>query len=177
MQLAQLLIKELDREAISTRKLLQCIPDAQPEWRPHARSFPINRLGTHVAELPMFLKFILSADELDMSALAAHRSLFHTSADMLLLFDEQYAEGRHLLEETTDEHLMQTWTFRAGERIIAQDTRYDCMRGWMMNHQIHHRGQLSVYLRLLDIPIPGMYGPSADDIIAREAIAAGINKQ
>lgn len=172
MQLSALLIKELDREAISTRKLLRCIPDAQPDWRPHIKSFPINRLGSHIAELPMFLKFILITDELDVSALAANRSLLHTSTEMVQLFDNHFAEGRALLEDASNEHLLHNWTFSSGERIIVQDTRYDCIRGWMINHQIHHRGQLSVYLRLLDVPIPGMYGPSADDIMVREALAA-----
>ena len=172
MQLSQLLIKELDREAVSTRKLLQCIPDGQSEWRPHAKSFPLNRLGSHIAELPRFLMWILELDELDMTTLAGARAIFDTTEEMLQHFDRHIADGRAMLEGASDEHLLQTWTFRAGERIIARDTRYDSIRSWMMNHQIHHRGQLSVYLRLLDIPIPGMYGPSADDILAREAQAA-----
>jgi uncharacterized damage-inducible protein DinB len=175
MSLSQLLVKELDREAVSTRKILQCVPDGQPEWKPHAKSFALNRLGSHVAELPRFLEWILAHDELDMSTLAGSRALFNTGAEMLQHFDQHIAEGRAMLEAATDEHLMQPWTFRAGERIIAKDTRYDCIRSWMMNHQIHHRGQLSVYLRLLEVPIPGMYGPSADDIIAREAAQAAKN--
>jgi len=172
MQLSQLLIKELDREAISTRKLLQCIPDAQPDWKPHLKSFPLNQLGSHIAELPKFMMWILELDELEMSTLAGARAVFNTSAEMLQHFDRHTADGRAMLEGASDEHLMQSWTFRAGERIIARETRYDSIRSWMMNHQIHHRGQLSVYLRLLDVPIPGMYGPSADDIIARQAQAA-----
>jgi uncharacterized damage-inducible protein DinB len=175
MQLSQLLIKELDREAISTRKLLQCIPDAQPEWKPHVKSFPLNRLGSHVAELPKFLEWIIAHDELDMSTLTGSRAIFNTSAEMLEHFERHIAEGRALLEGVADEHLMQPWTFRAGERIITQETRYDSIRSWMMNHQIHHRGQLSVYLRLLNVPIPGMYGPSADDILARQAAQASKN--
>ena len=137
--------------------------------------FTLNRLGAHVADLPKFLGWILQQDELEMSALAGARAVLNTRAEMLAHFDKYAAEGRRLLESASDEHLLQDWTFRAGDRIISRDTRYDSIRSWMMNHQIHHRGQLSVYLRLLDVAIPGMYGPSADDIIARQAAQATKN--
>ncbi len=175
IQLGRMLLKEIDREAVNTRKLLQCIPDGQADWKPHAKSFPLNKLGSHVAELPKFLEWILAADELEMGQLAGNRAIYNTSAEMLEQFDQHIAAARALLERASNEHLMQDWTFRAGERIIARDSRYDSIRSWMINHQIHHRGQLSVYLRLLDIPIPGMYGPSADDLIAREAAMTAKN--
>ena len=82
---------------------------------------------------------------------------------MLTFFEERLAAGRTALGLAPDEALHQPWTFRAGEHVISQGTRYEMIRNWMLNHQIHHRGQLSVYLRLLDVPVPGMYGPSADE--------------
>lgn len=170
-----MLVNEFDRESASTRKLLACFPDEHASWKPHEKSFTLSRLASHVAELPKFLEWILQLDELDIMALNGPRPMFQTKDEILAFFDEQAAKGRAALSEASDESLKENWTFRAGERIVAQASKYDSLRSWMMNHQIHHRGQLSVYLRLLDVPVPGMYGPSADDILAREAAAAQSN--
>ncbi|MBC7447076.1 MAG: DinB family protein [Hymenobacteraceae bacterium] len=161
--LNQLLLTELDREALATRRMLERVPAEHFAWQPHAKSMTLGRLATHVAELPAFLNRILDADEFDMAVPRPAPLHAEDSAALLAFFEERLAAGRTALGLTPDEALHQPWTFRAGERVIAQDSKYQMIRHWMMNHQIHHRGQLSVYLRLLDVPVPGMYGPSADE--------------
>lgn len=143
--------------------MLERVPAEHLDWQPHPKSMTLGRLAGHVAELPSWLNRILDADEFD---LAANRSQPFVAADpaaLLAFFDERLAAGRTTLGLAPDEALQQPWIFRAGERVISQDSRYQMVRHWMLNHQIHHRGQLSVYLRLLDVPVPGMYGPSADE--------------
>jgi uncharacterized damage-inducible protein DinB len=169
MNLSELLLPELKKEAISTEKLLMIVPDGKYDWKPHDKSFPLGRLATHVAELPRWLNYILESDELDMIATPLERHICADNKELMEFYSVLKTNGFTALEKATNEQLMAPWTFRAGERIITQSSRYDAIRGWMCNHQYHHRGQLSVYLRLLDIPIPGMYGPSADDRIKMQA--------
>ena len=161
--LNQLLLTELDREAVASRRMLERVPADQFAWQPHPKSMTLGRLATHLSELPVFLNRILDADEFDMTASRPAPFVPDTAAALLGFFDERLAAGRTSLGLAPEEMLHQLWVFRAGERVIAQGTRYEMIRSWMMNHQIHHRGQLSVFLRLLDVPVPGMYGPSADD--------------
>lgn len=169
MNIKELLIAEVKRESQSTRKILECVPEGRNDWKPHEKSFPLDRLAAHVAELPQWLNFITERAELDTIATPLERHVFANTTALLEFFDTTNAAGLAALEKTTEEQLAETWTFRAGERIITQSSRYNAIRSWMFNHQYHHRGQLSVYLRLLDIPIPGMYGPSADDRIKMAA--------
>ncbi len=168
MSLSQLLLAELDRESVSTRRILERVPTEHFAWQPHAKSMSLGRLATHVAELPQWLNRVLDADEFDMIAKPLRPVVAESTAALLDFFDERMTVGRPALGLATDEQLQQPWVFRAGERVLSRDSRYHTLRNWMLNHQIHHRGQLSVYLRLLDIPIPGMYGPSADDRAAAQ---------
>lgn len=172
MQLNQLLIEELKRESESTRKILKLVPEGKNDWRPHEKSFPIGRLAAHVAELPMWLDRALNHPEYDMAAHPLKSITFETNKELMDFFEAQFQQGIATLEHTTDEQLQEEWIFRRGEYIISKATRYNTIRSWMFNHQVHHRAQLSVYLRLLDIPVPGMYGPSADDRISQQAAAA-----
>jgi uncharacterized damage-inducible protein DinB len=173
MSLNLLLLTELDRETITTRRILERVPSEHFGWQPHAKSMTLGRLATHIAELPQWLNRVLDADEFDMMAQPLRPLVADDTAALLAFFDERLANGRTALGLTTDEQLQQPWTFRAGERVLSHDSRYHTLRSWMFNHQIHHRGQLSVYLRLLDVPVPGMYGPSADDRAAAAAQKAG----
>lgn len=163
MPLSALLLTELDRESAATRRILERVPDEHLTWKPHAKSMTLGRLATHVAELPHWLNRILDADEYDAAARPFQPLAMESQASLLEFFEQSLFDGRAALGLASDEHLEQPWTFRAGERVIAHDSRYHMLRSWMLNHQIHHRGQLSVYLRLLDVPVPGMYGPSADE--------------
>lgn len=177
MNIKDLLLPELQRESESTRKILECVPEGKNDWKPHERSFPLGRLASHVAELPHWLNFILESDELDMIATPFERKICETHAELMEFFETKRDAGFAALEKADNEVLMSQWVFRAGERIAFKGTRYEAIRSWMFNHQYHHRGQLSVYLRLLDIAIPGMYGPSADDRIKMQAAAAAATPQ
>ena len=171
MSISELLLKELEKEATSTRKILAVVPDEHLAWQPHEKSFTLGRMASHVAELPLFLNRILDADEYDMATRTAQPYVCADNADLRSHFETRLAEGIPSLEKATDEYLHQNWVLRRGELVIAESTRYEAIRNWMLNHHIHHRGQLSVYLRMLNVAIPGMYGPSADDIIARQKAA------
>jgi uncharacterized damage-inducible protein DinB len=174
-QLNQLLITELKREAESTKKLLACVPTDKLEWRPHEKSMTLGRLASHIAEIPHWVNRPLESDEFDMAAQVLKPANCASTEELLELFEAKYNAAIAALENTTNEQLEQQWVFRRGEIIINQLSRYNAIRFMMGNHQVHHRGQLSVYLRLLDVAIPGMYGPSADDTARMQAAAANKN--
>lgn len=169
MNITQLLYTELEREANSTRKILKQVPEDHIEWRPHEKSFTLGRLSSHVAEMPQWLTWILTSDEYDIAKQPYERIVCKTNAELIHLFENKLKEGVSALQKTNTNQLEQDWIFRMGEHIISKTSRYEAIRIWMFNHHIHHRGQLGVYLRLLNIPIPGMYGPSADEMAKRKA--------
>lgn len=171
IQLNELLLEEIEREGNSTRRILKAVPDGQFSWKPHDKSSTLSKLASHVAELPQFVGKILTVDEMDMATDSLHRRICETSEELLSYYDEKLAGALEAIKTATNEQLMQQWLFRRGEHVILKGTRYNAIRSFMLNHHIHHRGQLSVYLRLLDVPVPGIYGPSADDIIARQQAA------
>lgn len=168
MNLNELLLGELEREAASTRKILKNVPADKMDWRPHEKSFTLSRLATHVAEIPRWMTMAITTNGYDMIATPLPRFECKDSNELLELFESKLSEAKEALQNATNEQLMKPWTFSAGERVVSSLSKYDTMRAWMFNHHIHHRGQLSVYLRMLDVPVPGMYGPSADDRIAME---------
>lgn len=162
-QLNQFLIAELKRESINTRKILACVPEDKIEWQPHEKSMTLGRLASHVAEMPFWVNRVLEADEFDMAAVPPNNRVIPTNKELLEFFEARLEHAVALLGAATNEKLAESWLFRRGDFVISNNSRYETIRFMMMNHQVHHRGQLSVYLRLLNIPIPGMYGPSADD--------------
>lgn len=163
MNIIEQLIKELKAESVSTRKLLAQMPDGRGDWKPHERSFPLGRLAGHVAEIPEWIYHIVKEDEFDLKANNFERLICDNKVELLAKFDEKLEQALQILSELTEEQLQEEWTFKIGDHIISNASKYEEIRKWAFNHQIHHRAQLGVYLRLLDIPIPGMYGPSADD--------------
>lgn len=163
MNITTLLAEELKRESVSTRKLLECVPEAKGDWKPHEKSFPLSRLAGHVAEIPGWVYHIIKKHEFDLGKDNFERFVFENKEQLLSVFDKKLQEALDILAQTTDEELQQEWTFMMNGNLISKDIRYNELRKWALNHQVHHRAQLGVYLRLLDIPIPGMYGPSADD--------------
>jgi Uncharacterized protein conserved in bacteria len=171
IQLNELLLEEIRYEGDNTRKMLKAIPDGQFSWKPHERSSALSKLASHVAELPQFVGKILAVDEMDMATDALDRRICETSEELLSYYGEKLAGALEAIKVATNEQLMQQWLFRRGEHVILKGSRYNAIRSFMLNHNIHHRGQLSVYLRLLDVPVPGIYGPSADDHIARQKAA------
>jgi uncharacterized damage-inducible protein DinB len=162
--LAQKLIGELQHEAVSTRKMLERIPNDKLDWKPHEKSMTLGLLASHVTELPGFLTKVLSSDELNFEANAYVPFNAKSAEELVKNFNEKIDSAIAALEKTNDETLKNTtWTMRNGDHIIFSVPRMGAIRGFAISHFIHHRGQLSVYLRMLDIPVPSIYGPSADE--------------
>lgn len=157
-----LLIKEMEQEARTTRKLLERIPDDQYDWQPHPKSMTVRQLATHIAELPTWVTLALTTDELDFAAQPYAPVAIHNTAELLALAEQSLADGRASLDQATDEQLWPQWTLRNGDEIYSTSTKYEVIR-MTYCQVVHHRAQLGVYLRLLNIPIPGSYGPSADE--------------
>jgi uncharacterized damage-inducible protein DinB len=132
------------------------------EWTPHTKSFNMGKLATHVAQLPAWASMTLATNELDLSQ-PFEQPQPKTTEELLALFEQTSAEARKALEGASDEEFMKPWTLRMGDRTIFTMPKIAVIRGMVMNHIIHHRAQLIVYLRLNDIPVPGLYGPSADE--------------
>lgn len=157
------LIPELKHEYASTRKMLERVPFDSFEWRPHEKSMSLERLASHVATIPHWVTDIVKKEELDFAKTPYSTPKFTTREDMLKEFDQLTTQAISLLQDCPDEELMKSWTLRAGDHVIFTLPKAAAIRSMTISHLIHHRGQLSVYLRLLNVPVPGMYGPSADE--------------
>ncbi|MEO8764945.1 MAG: DinB family protein [Ginsengibacter sp.] len=157
------LTAELKHEAVNTRKMIERVPTDKLGWRPHEKSMTIGRLATHIADLPIWFERIISADEFDFATTIFNRESRESTGAILQLFDERLAAAASLLEAASDESLNSLWTSRRGENVLFQLPKKVMLRNFAYNHIYHHRGQLSVYLRLIDVAVPGMYGPSADE--------------
>ena len=165
MTTSQLLLEDFDTEMAGTRKLLERIPEDQPDYKPHDKSMPCGRLAMHVAHLPVFAKYILTEPGMDLAnnKLAFPDLNFRTRDAMLADFDAAAAETRKLLAAASDTDLATPWKFSFGDQVILNESRSKTYRLMFFNHLIHHRAQLGVYLRLNNLPVPGLYGPSADE--------------
>ncbi len=164
--LSELSLLDFDHETATTRRLLERVPDGKPDWRPHPKSMPLGRLATHVAELPVWVVNTFTKDLLDVAPDGKRPTSFPvlpTTAAMLEAFDSVVAEARAALAAAPDEAFTKPWTLRWGGKAIWTKPKHEVFRVWAMHHLVHHRAQLGVYLRLLDIPVPGSYGPSADE--------------
>ena len=161
MTIAEAMLAEFDHEMSSTRKLLECVPDGKFAWKPHEKSMALGRLASHVAEIPAYLTMTINLPSLEIGP--GHQpSNFDSKAEILAAFDKNAADARAALAGASDETLTQPWSLIFGGRTAFTMPRAAVLRNMAMNHLIHHRAQLGVYLRLNDIAIPGMYGPSAD---------------
>jgi len=165
MPLNTALITELKHESVNTRKMLERVPTDKLDWLPHAKSMKLGRLAKHIADLPIWVERILNADEFNFATANFNRQPAASTEDILKLFDERLASAIKTLELTTDETFNAIWTVYRGEQLMFQLPKKVALRNFAFNHIYHHRGQMSVYLRLLDVPVPGMYGPSADETI------------
>jgi uncharacterized damage-inducible protein DinB len=163
MSIGKLLAGELQHEAISTRKLLERVPQDKLAWKPHEKSMTLARLAQHVAEIPEWTKATILSDELDFAKTPYTPPEITSTKQITDIFDKSFKESIEILEKTSDEEFMKNWTLKNGEQVYFTMPKAGVMRGFVMSHLIHHRGQLSVYLRLLDVPIPSIYGPSADE--------------
>ena len=163
MKLIDSLIREFDHEAQTTRKHLERLPEDKLDWRPHEKSFTAGGLAAHITEMVSWTDAILNQDELDFDP-ASYKPYRATSvADLLKTFDDNVAKGKQALAGATDESLRQPWSFKIMGRVRFEKCKADVFRDFALSHVIHHRGQFSVYLRLLNVPVPGSYGPSADE--------------
>lgn len=160
---AELLFPDLDVELSSTRRMLERAPREPADWRPHEKSMTLATLAAHLAELPGFPALILEHDELDMPASEFQLPEVVDADERLATLDEESAKLRDLIDGLTWERAMETWTMRIDGEVVMQGVRSVMVRNAGLSHMAHHRAQLGVYLRMLDIPIPGTYGPSADE--------------
>ncbi|MEL7168400.1 MAG: DinB family protein [Bacteroidota bacterium] len=154
---------DLDRELVATRRVLERVPDAHLDWRPHPKSFTLGALATHVATLPGIAVDILRADVMDLAARPSPKQALPSRERMLDAFDEHAASWQEELAEATEAVLRGTWSLQHRDHVLDRAPRLEVLRHWCLNHLIHHRAQLTVYLRLLNVPVPGVYGPSADE--------------
>jgi uncharacterized damage-inducible protein DinB len=165
----QSLIAEVQHEAASTRKLLERVPAEHLGWKPHEKSMTLSRLASHISDLPEWIVFTIEQDELDFATAKFEPFVPSGAADLVARHDANVSKALKSLENLTDEQMKEMWTLRNGDRIILQQPKAVILRSMCLNHLVHHRGQLSVFLRLLNVPIPGMYGPSADEMAAMAA--------
>lgn len=162
MTIISLFLKELEQEALVTRKMLSRIPSDKLDWQPHPKSMVMRNLAIHIAELPTWITMGFTTDGLDFAANPYQQPPVNSTEDILDIFEKSMVDGRSQLVEENAPRLGQTWTLRHGDTILWQADRWGITR-MALSQIIHHRAQLGVYLRLLDIPIPGSYGPSADE--------------
>jgi uncharacterized damage-inducible protein DinB len=163
--LAERLLPELEAELAKTRKVLEAVPDGHNDFKSHEKSMPLSRLAGHTAELAFTAAVILTHDSVDMGTPADPRKILRMETKQTLLaeFNEMADAAITALKNTTDESFDQTYTLMRKGAPVFSGTRYAAYRNMAVNHMIHHRAQLGVYLRLLDVPVPGTFGPTADE--------------
>lgn len=166
MKLTDLFLDELEREAASTRRVLERVPEGRYEWKPHEKSMTMGRLSTLVATMPEWVVFTVKQDELDLNPPNGKRYQpphLPTAADLVKALDENVARAREALQSTTDDQLMTPWRLMVSGQVVSEDPKYVVLRDSVFNHLAHHRGQLTVYLRLNEAKVPPVYGPTADE--------------
>ena len=163
----ELLLAELDREAIGIRKTLERVPEGRNDWKPHEKSMALGYLATIVATIPAWIEMVLTLDELDINPAGGSKHKppeWHTRKDLIQQFEASLEKGRAALRNTTDDHLLNTkWRMLNGGKLMMEQSRYEGVRDGILNHMAHHRGQLTVYLRMNEAKVPAIYGPSADE--------------
>lgn len=162
MTVSQTLLPEFEEEMKNTRKLLERVPEGRNDYRPHEKSMPLGRLATHVAELPSWAKNTLEMEVLELDP-GFKPHIAGSRAELLEIFDRNVTEAREKITAAGDADWQKLWSLKYAGKTIISMPRFAVMRSVVMNHLIHHRAQLGVYLRLNEVEIPGMYGPSADE--------------
>jgi uncharacterized damage-inducible protein DinB len=165
MKLNDLLLCEFDREVARSRKALEQMPDGKKEWKPHDKSMQFGYLCEMVATIPNWIALMISRDDLDIApkdGSQIKRETLNTRDDYLKAHDKASGDGRAALQGATDEHLKKPWKLLAGGNVVLEMSRHDMVSD-TLNHLVHHRGQMTVYLRLMGAKVPALYGPSADD--------------
>lgn len=165
MSITDALLPEYDHEMGTTRRLLERVPEAEFAWKPHDRSMSLGALVAHLAHLPTWTEAITGLPEFDMGTIPPDASpvVPASRSELLARFDENVADARARIAGRSDDELLAMWTFKKNGQVVFVMPRVSALRSFLMNHSIHHRGQLSVYLRMLNVPLPSIYGPTADD--------------
>lgn len=162
MAIAASMIPEFKLEMANTRRLLERLPEGKDDWRPHAKSYTLGQLSRHIVDTVGWFTYTMQSEGIDFAQPMPRQELSGRDA-LLALFDRLVPEAEGAIAGASDDAMMQQWTARAGEHVVFTVPRAGVLRSMCMNHLIHHRGQLTVYLRELDVPLPGLYGPSADE--------------
>lgn len=160
MSIGKDLLPEFDQEMATTRRLLERVPSDKAEWKPHPKSFPLGHLAQLVSGMPGWLTNIVTDTALDLAR--GGKYSFEKTETLLAAFDKNVREAREAIAKAADEDFAVNWSLTMGDRTLFTDTRRAVVRQ-TINHLVHHRGQLTVYLRLLDVPLPSIYGPTADE--------------
>lgn len=167
MKITELLIAEIDREAVPIRKALERVPEGKNDWKPHEKSMPLGYLATLVATIVGWTEMVVNRDEIDFNPPGGSKFKpqdWKTRGELLAQFENSVKKAREVLQNTTDDRLLNTkWRILNGGKLVAEPTRYAAIRDSILNHMAHHRGQLTVYLRLVGEKVPSIYGPSADE--------------
>ena len=166
MGMAQALLPEFDAEMAKTRTTLERVPEDKFEWQPHKKSMTMSGLATHIANLPSWVSVTLEQDGFDINPPAGdspRQEPISSVADALTRFDQNVAQARESLSGAEDEVFFQSWSLLSGGETVFTAPKVGVLRSFVMNHLIHHRAQLGVYLRINDVPVPSLYGPSADE--------------
>jgi uncharacterized damage-inducible protein DinB len=165
MSVADSLLPEFDQEMAATRRLLERVPERDAGWRPHPKSYTLGDLAVHLTRLPLWGRYVFTQPELDLGLpenASIAKAEFRTTAELVERFDRHVGEGRAALAAAAEADMGAPWTLKNAGTVIFSFPRSAVYRSFVMNHLIHHRGQLTVYLRLRDVPLPSIYGPTAD---------------
>lgn len=165
MRIAEAILPEFDREMATTRKMLERFPEDKVEWRPHETCMTLGRLAGHVGELAGWVIPTMAQDKLELDPNNYNPAIFQSRAEALKQFDETVKNARAALAGASDETFMRPWTFVAGGKTVFTMPKVAVYRSFVMNHLIHHRGQLAAFYRIAGVPIPSLYGPSKDEQI------------
>ena len=163
MAITDALLPEFDHEMATTRRLLERVPAGRLAWKPHVKSMSLGQLAAHLAGVPGWVAVIINQDSFDAGGEHAPQPEPASPSEILALFDKNVAAARNALASRTDAEYMAPWTFKQNGREMFTMPKVSVVRSFLLNHSIHHRGQLSVYLRLHDVPLPPIYGPTADE--------------
>ncbi len=158
-----MLLPEYDHEFAETRKALERVPEDKFDWQPHDKSFTLGRLASHIAEIPDWMGPTLNMDLLDLDERPYEPFVASSRDELLEAFDKSVADARAILADASSETMMENWSMKWGGEIAMSMPKAAVVRSFIFSHNIHHRAQLGVYLRLLGVPVPGHYGPSADE--------------
>lgn len=172
MPMIDAILAELEQEAQATRRLLERVPEGRLSWKPHPRSFSLGQIALHLAELPGGISSVAAEDVFPVPTFEQREAA--SRAELLEAWEHGLETARQVLGPMSDQRLAATWTLQDGEQVVMALPRAALLRSLLLNHYYHHRGQLTVYLRLLDVPVPSTYGPTADENPFARAATAGV---